>query len=317
MKKWENNKGSFDQAQENLIDAYAVYEAAAKAFDLNDRFLWPENPLSAFSGDDAWFMHDFTYHYFSKYIGKDNTIRKFRFKDYFKVYVQALNYKNMIDHILDDEELVPDFDLSFEDEFSELIRKENEEINDEKSEDMEQLHKQITDLTENRNEWKKEAQLLHEERNELRKDLEKINQRNEETEEENDLLKQENIALQKISYRYDELMAEKTKADPEEIHSLLSSRKIGISGMNKTMGLRFKEKYPDIVWYETAGDVNSGAGLLDYIFIMTQYNSHKITTLINKQVGSSKTRIINIGEVKSNFELAQKVIYAKIKEEEK
>ena len=116
---------------------------------------------------------------------------------------------------------------------------------------------------------------------------------------------------------YDELKAKQLEIDPENIFNLLSSRKIAISGGNKSTIQRLLDKYPNLEWYEKVSEISSSAGLMDYIFIMTQFNSHKMTMAIEKQVGNSKTKIITIGEVRSNFELVEKVIYNRIMQEEK
>ena len=304
--------------ESGIKEAYSVYDAVTKTYGLNERFLWPENPLNAFHNDNTSdFMLDFTYYYFYKYIGKDKTIRTQKASDYFRVYSQALIYKSLIDCVLDDKRLIPpDFDLSFEREYQELINR-SEDIEVTIDEDRKTLLEEIKKLKENRDEWKSRAQSLHSEKNELNKYIKKIQQESEATSEESDGLREENEKFFKISCLYDELKAKQLEIDPENIFNLLSSRKIAISGGNKSTIQRLLDKYPNLEWYEKVSEISSSAGLMDYIFIMTQFNSHKMTMAIEKQVGNSKTKIITIGEVRSNFELVEKVIYNRIMQEEK
>ncbi len=299
-----------------IRDAYAIYSAVAKTFGLNDTFLWPQNPMDAYQNpDNADFMTDFTYYYFNRYIGKDKTIKSFSFKDYFQAYQQAFIYKELIDHILDDDMLIPpDYDLSFEEEYKELIEQSEDE---QPAEDKSALQKENAHLKENRDEWKSKAQTLHSERNDLNKLLKKSNEKNEELEEENNSLRNRIDELLKISFLYDKIMAEQLKVQPEEIYQLLSSRKIAISGGNKATVQRFTDKYPDMIRYDTLNDVSASAAHMDYIFVLTQYNSHSAVEAIEKQVGSAKTKIILLGEVRSNFELTEKMMFNKIKTEEK
>lgn len=301
-----------------IKEAYSVYNAVTKTYGLNERFLWPENPLNAFHNDNTSnFMLDFTYYYFYKHIGKDKTIKTQKASDYFRAYSQALIYKSLIDCVLDDEQLIPpDFDLSFEQEYQELIDR-SEKLEETIGEDRETLLEEINKLRENRDEWKNRAQSLHSERNELNKYIKKIQQESEAAFEESDGLREENEKLFKISCLYDELKAKQLEIDPKDIFNLLSSRKIAVSGGNKSTIQRLLDKYPNMEWYEKVSEISSSAGLMDYIFIMTQFNSHKLTMAIEKQVGNSKTKIITIGEVRSNFELVEKVIYNRIMQEEK
>lgn len=303
--------------KKGIKEAYSIYSATAKACGLNENFLWPENPLTAFQTDPE-FMADFTFFYFDQYIGKKKTVDTFDFSDYFQVYAQALIYRTLIDHIFDDDNLIPpDFDLSFEENYRDLLK--NEEADKEATNEMadsQELLQKIDELKAQKDKWKKETERLHNERNELNKALSSIAAKREGLEEANQKLRGEIEVLQATADRYDELKAEQLKARPEEISAFLSSFKIAISGGNNATVQKLLNKYPNMIWYEKVGDITASAGQMDYIIIMTQFNAHKMSETIEKKVGSSKTKILLVGEVRSNFELTEKIMFNKIKEEE-
>ena len=67
----------------------------------------------------------------------------------------TLIYKSLIDCVLDDEQLIPpDFDLSFEQEYQELIDR-SEKLEETIGEDRETLLEEINKLRENRDEFTK------------------------------------------------------------------------------------------------------------------------------------------------------------------